>query len=499
MRSRFFLTALLLIVGLINTPTSAQAGVKAGSTCKVAGQTLIKGSITFVCSKSSKKLVWAVKAENKQIQTALGSPIAMNAYAELQKRITEMSTSGNSNIRLIPTPGASANLTREIEKNLIFASEYFSNHLPSTHPITVWVIGSPQDLKWYSASWRIAIPNQAENLISRQDGFSAEVGMTTDGAFAMVVTSPDQLTSFHEYTHAVQDYVAQGKAGLPCWVREGLAEYESNAMMGRNSEIAYKTAMLNLIDELSMISFSLFKYRSAGLDYWVNFFANDETRNNGECRLKSSALDPAYSVGGLGFQYLVGQYGRDKVYEFVTNIGNDWKGVCPSPNEKMIVCKSWKTSFKKAFGVEPSVAYKSMGAFIVNQIEWARTAKSLSESDIRSQYPESRRIPEYPALSMKDVVGAICSNKDQTSGNLKCIMNDSFLFWGSTNNPRGQSNSGSLPQPVVDDLGAPPGVPAPGRTCPNVGDLARYEKTPLICVKNSASGGLWIINPNPPS
>ena len=175
-----------------------------------------------------------------------------------------------------------------------------------------------------------------------------------------------------------------------------MAEYESNAMMGRNSEVAYKSAMLNLISELSMINSSLFKYNSAGLDYWVNFFAKDETRNNGDCRVKSSLLDPAYSVGGLGFQYLTGQYGQDKVFEFIKNIGQDWKGVCPSPRENLIPCKSWKTSFKKAFGVEPASAYKSMGAFVVNQIEWSGTVKGLSESAIAEQYPESRTIPEYP-------------------------------------------------------------------------------------------------------
>jgi hypothetical protein len=498
-KSRGIAVILLIFIGPLSFPTNSFAAAKAGSACKVVGQSVNQNGQNLICTKNGKKITWVAKVENKIAQTALGSPIAMNAYAELQKRIAVMQNSPSPNIRTIPTPSTSAKLENEIQKNLIFASEYFGDHLPSKYPITAWVIGSPTDLKWYSASWRVAIPLQAENLISRQDGFSAEVGMATDGAFAIVITSPDQLTSFHEFTHAVQDYVANGKAGLPCWVREGMAEYESNAMMGRNSETAYKTAMLNLIDELSMINFSQFKYRSAGLDYWVNFFANDESRNNGECRLKSSLLDPAYSVGGLGFQYLFGQYGRDKVYEFVENIGKDWKGVCASPNEKMIPCKSWKTSFKKAFGVEPATAYKSMGAFIVNQIEWSRTAKSLSESAIQSEFPESRRIPDYPPLPNRDAAGAPCSTKDQTSGDLKCVVKDSFLFWGAINNPGNQPATGTQQQPMVDDLGAPPGVPAPGRTCPNIGDKARYEKTPLVCVKNGANGGLWMIDPNPPS
>ena len=501
---KIYLLELLLIFGLLNIPVSSMAAVKAGSACKVSGQIVKQGSSTLVCTKSANKLSWVIKSQTKTDkvkvqQTALGSPIAMAAFNEMQKAITEMRNSSTPNIRTIPTPSTDVKLESEVQRNLIFASNYFSNYLPQTRSITAWVIGSPKDLNWYSASWRIAIPEQAENLIARQDGFSAQVGVTTDGASALVITSPDQLTTFHEFTHAVQDHLAEGKAALPCWVREGMAEYESNAMMGRNSEAAYRTAMLNLINELSMISFSLFRYKSAGIDYWVNFFVNDETRNNGGCRRSSSLLDPAYSVGGLGFQYLQGKYGRDKVFEFVRNVGQDWKGVCKAPNEKMIPCKSWKTSFKKAFGVEPSSAYKSMGAFIVNQIEWSQDAKGLSESEIRSQFPESRNIREYPALPKSNVAGAPCLKSSEISGNLNCISKDGFLFWKSINKSGGGgTNSGSQPQPQIDDLGAPPGVPAPGRTCPNIGDTSSYKTTPLICVKSSGVEGLWMIDSNPP-
>lgn len=502
-KSRFILLAILLFVGNISFVSSAQGAAKLGSACKMSGLTASQGQTALLCVRVKGKLIWTKKPVSNVIQTPLGSPIALKAYAELQKAIDSMGSEQSPKITTIPTPGASSKLVRDIQKNLIFSSNYFSNYLPPSYPITSWVIGSPEDLKWYSASWRVAIPWQAENLIARQDGFSAQVGMTTDGSFAMIITSPDQLTTFHEFTHTVQDYLASGKAGLPCWVREGMAEYESNAMMGRNSEIAYKNAMLNLVSELSMINFSLFKYRSAGLDYWVNFFVNDETRNNGECRLKSSALDPAYSVGGLGFQYLNGQYGRDKVFEFIKSIGQDWKGVCASPNEKMIPCKSWKTSFKKSFGVEPATAYKAMGAFIVNQIEWAAEAKGVPESTIQNEYPQSRKIPDYPILPARITAGVPCDKKDEANGQLTCIAKDNFLFWAAGGNTSSQNNSGSQnnsnPQPMIDDLGAPAGVPAPGRTCPNIGDRARYEKTPLICVKNSNSGGLWMIDPNPPA
>ena len=496
-RIRYTLLVAILIFGLVNAPTSAFAAVKSGSACKVLGQISVQGSTSFQCTKSGKKLIWAVKPEVKPIQTALGSPIAMKAFAEMQKAIAAMGTSAAPKITTIPSPSTDSKLEKEIQGNLLFASEYFKNYLPQSQPISVWIIGSPLDLKWNATSWRIAIPYQAENLITRSDAFSAEVGYATDGALAMVITSPDQLTTFHEFTHAVQDMLAQGKAGLPCWVREGMAEYESNAMMGRNSEVAYKAAMLNLIDELSMISFSLFKYRSAGLDYWVNYFANDETRNNGECRKNSSALDAAYSVGGLGFQYLQGQYGRDKVFEFIKNIGQDWKGVCPSANDKMIACKSWKISFKKSFGVEPAVAYKAMGAFIVNQIEWSTTVKSMSESDIIAQFPESRSIPKYEPLAKVEVAGAPCLTNGETAGSLKCVNKDNFFFWSASGNGGGQNNSGSKTPVQIDDLGAPAGVPAPGRTCPNVGDKARYEKTPLMCVKGSGNTGTWMIDNNP--
>lgn len=502
-KSRFFIPGLLLIIASLSLPNAAVGAIQSGANCKVAGQSITEGKSTFICTKSGKKLVWVAKAIAKVPQTSLGSPIAMKAFEELQKAISEMTFTTSPNIRTIPTPSASSKLESEIEKNLVFASSYFSKYLPVKYPITAWVVGSPEDLKWYSASWRIAIPWQAENLIARQDGFSAQVGQSTDGSYALVITSPEQLTTFHEYTHAVQDYVASGKSGLPCWVREGMAEYESNAMMGRNSEVAYKSAMLNLISELSMINSSLFKYNSAGLDYWVNFFAKDETRNNGDCRMKSSLLDPAYSVGGLGFQYLTGQYGQDKVFEFIKNIGQDWKGVCPSPRENLIPCKSWKTSFKKAFGVEPASAYQSMGAFIVNQIKWAATVKGLSESAIAAQYPESRTIPDYPTIVKRETAGASCEKKDAVLGELICTSKDGFLFWGAKNTPPGPSTSGgqedSNSQPMIDDLGAPPGVPAPGRTCPNVGDRAHYEKTPLICVKNAKTIGMWMIDPNPPS
>jgi hypothetical protein len=476
---------------------SATASIKAGSNCKNIGQIIVRESITFECTKSGSKRIWVAKSQPKAEQTALGSPIAMSAFNEMQKVVLKMGTSISPNIRTIPSPNTDSKLEKEIQRNLIFASEYFKDYLPQNLPITAWIVGSPQDGAWSAASWRVAIPYQAENLIARQDGFSAQVGNTADGAFAIIITSPDQLTTFHEFTHAVQDQVAQGKAGLPCWVREGMAEYESNAMMGRNSEVAYKTAMINLIQELSMISIAGFKYRSVGADYWVNYFMGDETRNNGECRKSSSLLDPAYSAGGLGFQYLQGKYGREKTFEFIKNIGVDWKGVCNSPNEKMIPCKSWKLSFRNTFGIEPTVAYKAMGAFITNQIAWSFSTKSLPESDIKNLYPESRTIPEYAPLINSDVAGAPCFIAGTTSGNLKCQNKDGFLFWVAMNNSNGPSNFGGQPQPKIDDLGAPPGVPAPGRTCPNIGDRVRYEKTPLVCEAGAGKEGIWIIDKNP--
>ncbi len=505
----FFFSSVLMLAIALPSIAPASAAVKSGTTCKSVGQVVAQGSQQLTCTKVSKKLVWVSKEIVKVPQTSLGSPVAVKAFTEMQKAIDAMGTEGKPNITYIPTPSASSALVSESQRNLIFASEYFRTYLPASRAITAWVVGSPQDSSWYAGSWRVAIPEQAEDLIGRQDYISGQVGSTTDGALALVFTSVEQLTSFHEYTHAVQDEVAQGKSGLLCWVREGMAEYESNAMLGRNSEVVYKAAMLNLVKELSMISTSLFNYRSAGLDYWINFFVSDETRLNGNCRRQSSVMDPAYSVGGLGFQYLEGQYGRDKVFQFIHNIGTDWKGVCPAPQVKQIACKSWKTAFKKAFGIEPAVAYKAMGAFIVNQIAWSYTVQGLNEAAINEQFPQSRSVPEYAPLPTKDVAGGSCNRSGEMTGNLKCVLKGGSMFWSFAGSLNGGSQSGGTqtggtqtggtpPPSTIDDLGAPPNVPAPGRSCPYVDDRTHYEKTPLICVKGIPVNK-WMIDPNPPT
>ena len=60
----------LVAIAIIAAPNSAMAAVKAGDTCKKAGQTATSSGKKFTCIKSGKKLVW-----NKGVTIAAPKPL----------------------------------------------------------------------------------------------------------------------------------------------------------------------------------------------------------------------------------------------------------------------------------------------------------------------------------------------------------------------------------------------------------------------------------------
>jgi hypothetical protein len=437
-----------------------------------------------------------------------GSTTAANAYAEVQKRMSAISKMENPNINFVIAPKTSPKFLALANKTVKFAANYYSDFLPISTPITAWVFDDRSATSWMQEALAATgvHPSGYESAFAKQ--VSATPDKSRDGSLEILLFSThyadrlgagDQYEMSHEFTHLNQTYaMPNGKGGLLCWQREGMAEYGALAISGRYSALRYQQETLHGTHYVMNLNSTF------GTD-WVTFFKQDESKSTGAC-------NPAdYSIGALAMQYLEGTYGHAKVLEYVKNVGANSNNQCDEFMKDGIPCSAWRDSFKSVFGVTPSDAYPEIAKFIDGQIAWAKKLKETPYSELVKKDPKAFSYPNFPAPSSKPAAGQICSKTGAkiilNGTEFTCTAFRSAKFysnikevvpWFASNaKPTASSNPGAADSNQQEkdpnfDYDAPDNVIARGRWCPEIGAVGNsWKQEQLKCVKNNKGILTW--------
>ena len=417
--------------------------------------------------------------------SALGSPIAMKAWNELQKNSPKSYSKNIPNVVFIVGPHSDPKKVKIAENQILFGLHYYEKYIPSTTPITIWIWDAEEDRNWYDAALRAGLNKgsyDSMNLKDRAD--SAASGPTQDGSQGMelleieLVNDQYPYAIYHEMTHISQFTQTSGKT-MPCWIREGMATYNGFAIESRISQDVYINSMLRIVQRGLSFSFNGVDYKTTKPEFWNEYFKNNETRPISKC------MEPQdYATGAMGFQYLTGMYGFDKVYKFLRELNAAWKPECDTNSADQVACLSWKEVFQKNFGKTTEKAYSEISQFIVDQIAWANGKKIQTDDVLRKKYPKNFAVPEFKLPAMKIRAGAPCAKIGEVSTANKvkvtCMKVSDYQFWSvspvgeQAQGTTGNNNSGSNPTQNPDE------VFGPGGLCDIEGQYLPTEKNEVL-------------------
>lgn len=442
--------------------------------------------------------------------TNLGSPIALKAWNELQKNSPKTYSKNLPNVTFVVAPNSDLKKVNVVENQVIFILHYYEKYLPASTPITIYIWDSEKDREWYDASLRAGINKgsyDATNLNKRFD--SGASGPSQDGSQAMELLEVDiesdqyPYVLYHEITHITQ-FVQTNAKTMPCWIREGMATYNGFAIESRISQPVYINSMVRIIQRGLKYSAGDVDYKKTNPTFWIDYFKENETRSISKC---SQPQD--YAIGAMGFQYLTGTFGFDKVYKFLKGLDAAWKPECNSGISSGLPCSSWKDVFTKTFGISPDTAYSGFGTFIVDQIAWASKQTIQSDLLLRKKYPQNYAVPSFELPKIQIRSGAPCAKENEkgiaNKVEVKCFKISEFLFWSvapvsSTREemPSPNNNNQELsPTPSPTPSQNPDDIFGPNGLCDIEGQYLPTEKGEvLLCTPNG--GKLrWVQSADP--
>ena len=446
--------------------------------------------------------------------SALGSPIAVKAWNELQKISPKTFSKTLPNVSFVVAPNSDPKKVQIAENQMLFMLHYYEKYIPAKTPVTIWIWDAEKDRAWYDAAIRAGLTKGSYaslNLDARHD--SGTSGPSQDGSQGMelleieLVSDQYPYVLYHELTHISQMSLASGK-NMPCWVREGMATYNGFAIESRISQPVYINAMTRIIQRGLAYSAGETDYKTTKPQFWIDYFKDNETRPVSKCKEPQD-----YATGAMGIQYLVGMYGFDKLYKFLGGLDAAWKPECKTDSADIVPCSSWKDVFTKTFGVTPENAYTGFGAFIVEQIAWAQMQKIQAEDALRNKYPQNYRVPEFKVPAPQIRAGAPCTKENDVAAANKvkvtCMKVSDFLFWSVSpvvsSNQGQQSSVNNAPSQTSAQPQAPMPAPTqnpdevfgPGGICDIEGQYLPTEKGDVLLCKSTAGKLRWAATSDP--
>jgi hypothetical protein len=444
----------------------------------------------------------------------LGSPIALKAWNELQKNSPKTFSKNQPNVSFVVAPNSDPKKVKIAENQMLFMLHYYEKYIPPKTPITIWIWDSEKDRAWYDAAIRAGLTKgsyESLNLDARHD--SGTSGPSQDGSQGMelleieLVSDQYPYVLYHELTHISQMSLASGK-NMPCWVREGMATYNGFAIESRISQSVYINSMTRIIQRGLAYAAGETDYKTTKPQFWIDYFKDNETRPVSKCKEPQD-----YATGAMGIQYLVGTYGFDKIYKFLSGLDAAWKPECKADNVDIVPCSSWKDVFTKTFGVSPENAYTGFGKFIVEQIAWGQKQKIQTEDVLRNKYPQNYVVSEFKVPATQIRAGTPCAKENEvaTANKVKvtCMKVSDFLFWSvspvaSSSQGQQPSDNNSLAQTATQSQ-APKTAPAqnpdevfgPGGLCEIEGQYLPTEMGEVLLCTSSGGKLRWAATPDP--
>ena len=257
---------------------------KTGTPCNKKGVTQIVGKFQYSCILSKKKLVWSKGVELKSklpitspsntpspsIQPSINassnpspSPKQLSDFEKLLlldsvigKSLREfnyypkLSLKTESKNEYIFSPNSDSNFQKFVRDVTNISFDYFAEFFTDTNSFPI-VYGTDQDFEWtidYLESHKMVEKWAREEFTKRlkQEGQQVNIGGSDTwgdnrnliyiirGINRSPVSEADYSFIAHEYTHAVQNYLAGKQSSFPCWSSEGAAQFFGNALSARN-------------------------------------------------------------------------------------------------------------------------------------------------------------------------------------------------------------------------------------------------------------------------
>jgi hypothetical protein len=206
-------------------------------------------------------------------------------------------------------------------------------------------------------------------------------------------------------------------------------------------------------------------------------------------------------------------YGFDSVYKFLKGLDAAARPECETNGSEIVPCSSWKTVFKKVFGVTPEKAYSGISQFIVEQISWGLKQKIQVDQVLKKNFAKNFAIPEFKVPAMKIRAGAPCAKvgevADANKVKVTCTKVSDYLFWSvspignASNNesPAKDTNptpsSTPTPNPTPTQNQNPDEVFGPGGLCDIEGQYLPTEKNEVLLCTSVEQKLRWKLTPDP--
>jgi hypothetical protein len=351
------LIAFSSILGLtLSLPLSpANAAVKAGTSCKTVGITLITSGKTFTCIKSGRKLVWNNGVALPKF-VPWSNPINQSqellAFRNNVDTWFKAQTLKNVDINVYVDPKISASEIPWITSALNFQAKLTGLSAPANYKIYIgktdkWVINKRKSVMPGLENW-------APDYVCYKDTNEGCAYPSSQEVLFIWTTSPLLSPSedwqftrsvSHEFFHITQcDLVGNPQRcgdyfnSVPSWLAEGGPNVIGAIFADRLGNLKY--------EDQRKIAISYYQNGKAGGNTPLSAFSQNPFSQGPS----SSGLNP-YEIGMLASEYLIASAGFQAFFDFYSNLP---------------VTNSFEEAFQKSFGIKLDDFYTAFDKARVN-------------------------------------------------------------------------------------------------------------------------------------
>ncbi len=387
---RFLVFVLIVCLTPIASISAASAAVKAGATCKAAGQMSTQKSVKFTCVKSGKKLIWKKVAKvaspspskspspSPSPEASINPPkpltidnldfeqVYQKSRSEVASYVAKGASDGAAVNYLV---GANVDAWRvDIAKNEVeSAVKLWSSFFKPSKVTIVWY--SSRDIPWAKTAYDAAGGYSASpynGMNSCTASYCGNASATIAGGgnflFEQGLEFADQglwnrSTAAHEYTHLAQYGLSTSanSNAMPWWSVEGSAVFYGEAI-GYTPFDSSKTTRSGMHTQLTSDSKAYISALFPDQSIKSVFLKNDpqaikvlmksiETRTD-----SAGALGLSYLLGSYATEVLVAVYGHEKMANFYSSFATS---------------RNYEANFSNVFGITPDTFYGKLAPYLL--------------------------------------------------------------------------------------------------------------------------------------
>ena len=382
--------ALVALLTLSTNTSISSAAVKAGATCKKAGQVSKAAGKEYTCIKKGKKLVWSkgvvIKSAAPAVTptptltpapiptpTVTQPPKALTPLEKLNADIYQRYVLAQKNIspsfNFVRCPNANKDMAEITEKAYIDAYSFWVPIYKATAKVN-WLLMSEKDWDcWYETTATFEGPNpisRSWNVWNRNTGILGHcnvnslafcgygTGVREGGMFAQYnlfgsdyKVAPTPLTVHHETVHIYQsqlmsdNHLTSKTNSAACWFIEGQANLFGAPIATKGDPTTYRNFEIN----------RLLKVYPRGSSYtkeeWVDVF--NTLKKPGDFCFKNEL---GYSLGWFALEWTYLNYSIEDMHEFL---------------EAMAKGLTWEQAIQQVLKMDEQTYYGKVAQYFVDE------------------------------------------------------------------------------------------------------------------------------------